>query len=266
MTSMTQHPNRNPSRRTRSRGWTPGLGGWTPGRASAVVPALALVLLGGSGCASAGKLAEYEFRDRTVGVVSRGTPRPEILTDAMLDVNLSNPLQAALRIGADVVKEVEASRARPRLNTAAAQADVQGRMVARVLSGVAGDLRVVPVEDARRAEFELELVVKRYGIDAESWLGPAHFFIESELILREAATGHRIWRGKVTEREAITPVLVNATGVGWQEQAIANDILTAAGLSSLSPEAMVHMLEALADFSADRILQNFRRGVEKSRG
>jgi len=266
MPSMTQNQNRNPSRRTRSHGWTPRRGGGTPGRALAVVPALALVLLGGSGCASAGKLAEYEFRDRTVGVVPLGAPRPEILTDFMLDVNFSNPLQAALRIGADVVKEVEASRARPRLDAAAAEADVHGRMVARVLSGVAGELRAVPVEDARRAEFELEVVIKRYGIDAENWLGPAHFFIESELILREAATGRRIWKGKVTERDAITPVLVNATGVGWQEQAIANDILTAAGLSSLSPDAMVQMLEALADFSADRILHNFRRGVEKSRG
>jgi len=86
-----------------------------------------------SGCASAGKLAEYDFRDRTVGAVALGSPRPEILTDAFLDLNFSNPLQAVLRIGADVVKEVEASRARGRLDEAAAEVDVPGRMMDRVL-------------------------------------------------------------------------------------------------------------------------------------
>jgi hypothetical protein len=226
---------------------------------------LALVALAGSGCASAGKLAEYDFRDRTVGVISLGSPRPEILTDAELDVNFSNPLQAALRIGADVAKEVEASRARGRLDQAALEADVSGRIMDRVLHGVAGELRAVPVEDARRAEFELEVVVKRYGIDADTWMGPAHFFVESEVILREAATGRRIWKGKVTEREAISPVVVSAGGLGSPAHAALNDVVTAAGLASLSPEAMVRMLEALADFSADQVLRNFRRGLEKSR-
>jgi hypothetical protein len=236
---------------------------WRP--SSRVVLLLGVVLITASGCASAGKLAEYEFRDRTVGVVSLGTPRPEILTEAVLDVDLANPLQAALRIGADVVKEVEASRARTRLDAAAAEADVHGRMMGRVLNGMAGELRAVPVDDVRTAEFEVEVVIRRYGIDADNWTGPAHFFIESEVVLREAATGRRIWKGKVTEREAITPVLLGPPGVLGAEQAFLNDMVTAAGLASLSPEAMAHMLESLADFSADRILQSFRRGVEKSR-
>jgi hypothetical protein len=227
---------------------------------------LALVAVATSGCASAGKLAEYDFRDRTVGVVSLGSPRPEILTDAVLDLSFSNPLEAALRIGADVAKEVEASRARKRLDEAASEVDVSGRMTGRVLHGVAGELRATPVEDARGAEFELEVFVKRYGIDAEGWLGPAHFFIESEVILREASTGGRVWKGKVSEREPISPVLLGTPGMGWQNQAIANDVLTAAGLASLSPEAMARALEALADFSADRVLRSFRRGLEKSRG
>jgi hypothetical protein len=231
-----------------------------------LIPALGLVLIASSGCASAGKLAEFDFRDRTVGVVALGAPRPEILTDASLDVDFSNPLQAALRVGADVVKEVQASRARVRLDAAAGEADVSGRMMDRVLTGMAGELRAVPVEDARRAEFEVEVVIRRYGIDADTWTGPAHFFIESEVVLREASTGRRIWKGKVTEREAIAPVLIGAGGPSWQDQAIVNDVITAAGLASLSPEAMVRMLEALADFSADRILRSFRRGLEKSRG
>ena len=243
---------------------------WIRRRRTALFPALklplALVTVAVSGCASAGKLNEYDFRERTVGVISLGSPRPEILTDAVLDLNFSNPLQAVLRIGADVVKEVEASRARGRLDEAAAEVDVPGRMMDRVLHGVAGELRATPVEDARRAEFELELFVERYGIDAEAWLGPAHFFIESEVVLREAATGRRIWKGKVTEREPISPVILGTLGVGWQEQAIANDVITAAGLASLSPEATARALEALADFSADRVLRGFRRGLEKSRG
>jgi hypothetical protein len=229
----------------------------------ALLVALAFGSLGG--CASAGKLAEYDFRDRTVGVVALNTPRPELLTNDVVDVNLSNPLQAALRIGADLVKEVEAARARPRLDSAAAVADVQGRMMGRVLHGAAGELRAVPVEDWREAEFEVEVVVKRYGVDAEAWASPIHFFIESEVILREAATGRRIWKGKVTEREPVTRLLVGWSVPGGPAQAPANDVITAAALATLSSDQMVHVLEALADFSADRVLRQFRKGVEKSR-
>ncbi|TVP45857.1 MAG: hypothetical protein EA350_08180 [Gemmatimonadales bacterium] len=230
---------------------------------------LALVGMGGmvSGCASKGKLGEYEFRDRTVSVVALGNPRPQVLTNPELEVNLSNPLQAALRIGADVLKEVEAARARPRLEAAATKADVQGRMMEQVLHGVAAELRAIPVPaaDARSAEFEVEVVLKRYGIDADGWLSPAHFFVESEVVLREAATGRRIWKGKVTEREAVTPRLLGMRGTVWAEGEIVNDVITAAGLSSLSSEAMVHALEALADFSGDAVLRKFRRGLEASR-
>ncbi len=219
--------------------------------AGRMIAGLALAAMAGSGCASAGKLAEYDFRDRTVSVVSLGSPRPEILTSPVLDLSATSPLQAALRIGADLVKEVEAARARGRLTEAANQVDVPGRMTERVFHGVARELRATPAGDAR---------------DAETWLGPAHFFMESEVVLREAATGRRIWKGKVTEREAISPALVGTPGMGWQEESVVNDVLTAAGLAALSPEAMSRMLEAMADLSADRTLRNFRRGLERSRG
>jgi hypothetical protein len=238
------------------------------GRRGAILPLvpLLLVVAGGlGGCASAGKLGEYEFRERTVGAVALNTPRPEILTSIELDVDFRSPLQAALRIGADVVKEVEAARARPRLAEAARSADVGGLMMDRVLRGVAAELRATPVDDVARADFELEVVVKRYGIDAEAWLAPAHFFVESEVVLRETATGRRIWKGKVTEKEASTPVLLRSFGPDWERTQIANDVMTAAGLGALSTEEMTRMLEALGEFAADRTLRNFRKGLEKSR-
>lgn len=226
-----------------------------------------LVLFSGSlgGCASAGKLGEYEFRDRTVGAVALTTPRPEILTNPSLDLDLRSPLQAALRIGADVVKEVEAARARPRLAAAADAVDVGEIMTARVLRGVAAELRATPLEDAARAEFELEVVIRRHGIDADGWFSPAHFFVESEVVLREAATGRRIWKGKVTEREPISPVLLRSLGADWERVQVANDVITAAGLGSLSTDDMTRVLEGLAEFSADRVMRKFRSGVEKSR-
>jgi hypothetical protein len=178
---------------------------------------------------------------------------------------LRSPLQAALRIGADVVKEVEAARARPRLAAAADAVDVGEIMTARVLRGVAAELRATPLEDPARAEFELEVVIRRHGIDAEGWLSPAHFFVESEVVLREAATGRRIWKGKVTEREPISPVLLRSLGPDWERVQVANDVITAAGLGSLSTDDMTRVLEGLAEFSADRVLRKFRSGVEKSR-
>jgi len=222
-------------------------------------------LMGAGGCASPGKLGEYEFRGRTVAMVVVEPPRPEILTDAFVDVDLRNPLLAALRVGADLVKEVEAARARPRLEEAALEAGVGPRMEERILRGVATQLRAIPAQDPLAADFEMELVVKRMGIDAEAWLSPAHFFVESEVTLREAATGRRIWRGKVTEREAVAPLLLVDAGGGTTGSRAANDVLTAAGLSTLSTPEMVRVLEALADFAADRTLERFRRGLEAAR-
>lgn len=235
-----------------------------------VVGAL-LTLLAGSGCASAGHLAEYDFRGRSVGVVMLNAPRPELLTNEVLEVDLANPLQAALKIGGDLVKEVEAARARPRLYEAAGTADVMGRMSERILYGVAGQLRAVPVRDLQEMEYEVEVMIKRYGIDADAWLEPAHFYVEAEVVLRETATGRRIWKGKVTEREAIAPQLLGlSSGHGGRRNGaviadVTNDVLTAAALSSLSTEEMVHTLEALADFASDSMLRKFQKGLEKSK-
>lgn len=228
--------------------------------------ALLLVSMTATACASAGHLAEYDFRDRSVGVALVNAPRPELLTNEVLDLDFDNPLQAVLRIGVDLVKEVEAARARPRLYEAATVADVPTRMREQVLQGVAGELRARPVADPAEAEFEVEVAIQRYGIDADSWHGPAHLFVESEVVLRDAATGRRIWKGKVTEREAITPNLLGIPGPGPGVEGIASDILTAAALASLSTEQMTLALEALGDFASDRILRQFRRGLEKARG
>jgi len=225
-----------------------------------------LSLLGGGGCASPGKLGEYEFRGRTVAMVAMELPRPEIVTNEMLDVDVRSPLLAALRVGADLVKEVEAARARPRLDSAVVQADVGGRMTGRLLKGISTQLRAIPTADPLQADFEVELVVKRMGIDTESWMGPAHFFVESEVTLREAATGRRIWRGKITEREAIAPILLAESAAGASGSRAANDVLTAAALSGLSSAEMVRVLEALADFAADRTLERFRKGLEAAKG
>jgi hypothetical protein len=225
-----------------------------------------LSLLGGGGCASPGKLGEYEFRGRTVAMVAMEIPRPEIVTDEILDVDVRSPLLTALRVGADLVKEVEAARARPRLDSAVVQADVGSRMTHRLLRGISTQLRAIPTDDPLQADFEVELVVKRLGIDAEAWMGPAHFFVESEVTLREAATGRRIWRGKVTEREPIAPILLAESAPDASSSRVANDVLSAAALSALSSGEMVRMLEALADFAADRTLERFRRGLEAAKG
>jgi hypothetical protein len=232
--------------------------------AQVALPGL-VIAAAASGCASAGKLGEYDFRERTLAVVASHVPHPEILTNDELDVDLRNPVQAALRIGADLVKEVEAARARPRLREAARTADVGGRMMERVLNGMAAELRAVPVDDVRRADFEAEVRVRRFGIDADAWLAPAHFFIESEVILRDGLTGRRIWKGKVKEREPLNALRAWHLSSASMGTGPVSDVITAAALGSLSEQQMAEMLEALADFSADRMLRRFRKGLDRAR-
>jgi hypothetical protein len=274
---MRIHTHRNPNRRralpdlrSRQRAIAPmaGLRLVHPPRRGlwALLFVTALGIASGSGCVSAGRLGEHDFRGRSLGVVPLGTPRPEILTNDELEVDLQDPVRTLFRVGADLVKEVEAARARPRLQAAAEDADVGSRMMERVLRGVAGELRAVPLEGSSAAEYELEVRVKRYGIDAEAWTRPAHFFVEAELVLREGATGRRIWKGKVTEREAITPALLATLEGDPTPVRAVNDVLTAAALSSLSQAEMSRMLQAVGDYAADRMLTRFRKGLEKSRG
>jgi hypothetical protein len=209
-----------------------------------------------TGCRGTGRLAEYEFRDHTVAVAWDYSPAPEVLTGPWFPGGAHNPLEAVIQVGSRVAREVEASQARDRLDSAVARTDLAGRMADRTLERSARLLRMQPVENEADAEFIVEVVMLKHGIDAKDWNAAAHFFVEAEVFLIDAFDGTQIWRTKIKARDPIMPAIL---GPGT----IVRDVVTAASLASLSVEEMQYALERLADYSSDRITGRLRDALEK---
>lgn len=237
-------------------------------RSSVIGPSIAaLTALALGACANTGRLAEYDFRDRTVAVVTTTPPRPEVFTgDWFLDEGEDSEgedsggiLRFLFRLGSEIVREVEAHEARQRLDEAAELVDVSDRMAGRLLDQAARLLRARPVESVRDSDFEIEVFVDAYGIEADSWDSRAQFFLKAELLLLDGETGEEIWR---TDVDASSPVNSRSGDYG----ATANTAITAAALASLSVEEMALALESLADFSANHLVEKLREALREVRG
>lgn len=212
--------------------------------------------LAATGCRGTGRLAEYDFRDHTVAVAYDFAPQPEVLTGPWFPDLSRNPLAAVIEVGSKVAREAQASRARARLDSAVAEVDITGRVAERTLERSARLLRMEPVDDDDNAEFIVEVVLRRHGIDAKDWNAAAHFFVEAEVFLIDAFDGTQIWHSKVKERDPIMPAIF---GPGT----VVRDVVTAASLAGLSTEEMRTALERLADYSADRITSRLRDALQK---
>ena len=86
-------------------------------RARAVLAAVAATLPLAA-CTSAGRLAEYDFRDRTVAVVATVPPRPHVDTGDDVDLTGLTAPQALLKVGTGIYKEVQAGKLRARMDSA----------------------------------------------------------------------------------------------------------------------------------------------------
>ena len=209
-----------------------------------------------AGCRGTGRLAEYDFRDRSVAVAYAPAPHPEVLTGPWFPDVTDNPIRAVLEVGGRIAKEVEASRVRARLDSAVAGVDVVDRMAIRTLDRSARLLRASPVADEVGADFVVEVVMRRYGIDAKDWNAAAHFFVDADVFLIGGQDGVQIWKSHVRERDPIMPAIF---GPGT----IVRDVVTAATLAGLSVEEIEQTLERLADFASDRITSRLRNAMEK---
>ena len=224
------------------------------------IAALTALTLGA--CVHTGRLAEYDFRDRTVAVVTTAPPQPQVFTgDWFLEEEGEEGgfLRAIFRIGTEIVREVQAHEARQRLDEAAAAVDVADRMAGALLSQAARLLRAHPVESVQGSDFEIEVFVDAYGIEADSWDARAQFFLKAELFLLDGDTGMEIWRADVDANSPVNPR-------GWDHGAAANTVITAAALASLSVEEMEMALASLADFSAEHLSGKLREALREARG
>ncbi|MEJ2217008.1 MAG: hypothetical protein P8099_10375 [Gemmatimonadota bacterium] len=217
---------------------------------------LALVVLAGamstlSACSNNQRLAQYDFRNRTLGVATIAPPYPEVLSEMHLGVDTKNPVLSLLKAGAEVAREVSVRDFETRLDSAAKNVDVSGRMGDRVLKNGARQLRAVPVPDTSHPDYELEIRVRHYGITASSWASAAYFMIDADLRLLDGATGRRIWKARVRATE---PVRSTSVDVDSRYDRSVGNVITAVTLARMSTDEIQRALETLADFAADHLV------------
>ncbi|MEX1184750.1 MAG: hypothetical protein WEF86_16205 [Gemmatimonadota bacterium] len=210
------------------------------------------------GCSSKQRLGEYDYRNRSLAVVSMAPAYPEVLGGAAFHVDTDRPLTSLLRVGSEIAREVQKHQVRPRLDSAAVAVDVETRMSASLLDNAARHLRAVPTTDGRAADYELEVRIHRYGIVASAWTAPAYFLIDADMTLLDGSTGRRIWRGRVQERDAVRPYAV----VG--DRAVSSTV-SAIALANMSVDDISRQLENLADYAANSMSVYFVRSLDDAR-
>lgn len=213
----------------------------------------------GAGCASGNLLHEYDYRDSTLGVVSEVPYRPDVLSGSLFDLRSSgDPLRDAIRVGARVVREVEAAGLQARLDSAAARIDVGYVLEDNTLERAARYLGSEPVSGGTGSDYLLELIVVDYGVFADSWDTTAEFFIEADAALLHADTGTEIWRAEVSARDPVGPSV-------WGGPQEVRDIITAGVLATLDVDELVRLMEGLADFSARVVTDRLRDDLREAR-
>jgi hypothetical protein len=167
---------------------------------------------------------------------------------------------ALMRVGSELAREASAYHVRPKLDAAARNVDVSGRMAGRTLDGASRHLRTAPAASPRGADYELEIRVRRYGIVARSWNANAYFTIDADLILLDGATGRRIWRTRVRQSDPVGPRILAGT-----DRTVSNTV-TAIMLTMMSQSEIERALELLADYAADVMVDRLVRGLDRARG
>jgi len=210
---------------------------------------VSLLLLG---ACSSNKLARYEFRDTTAAARTFMPPGANVFTDLDVRIDPGDLLGSALRVGTSVAREIEAERARDRLDSAMAKVDVPGITEERVLFQAAEMLGFHPVNEVEAADFVFTVDMKRYGIDASSWDAGTFFVVEARIELIDNAVHRRIWRGNVSAREPLSPRF-------FELERPLETVLDAVALSELSVDEMVTGLSYLAEYSAGLITEKLYR-------
>jgi hypothetical protein len=221
-------------------------------------PIIVTLVVALAGCAGRNRLGDYDFRNLTLAVEPTLPPYPEVLTGPYFPGHPKDPIHVIVRAGTRIAKEAEARRLRARLDTAAADVDVAGRVADRIGGRAARYLGARLVDRPEAADLILEVEIRDYGIDAEDWDAAARFFVDAEAWLIDGDDRRTIWKTRVREREPITPAILGA-------HTAVRDVVTAAAFASLSVDDIARALAQLSHFAADRVTDRLRADLREVR-
>ena len=227
-----------------------------PGTRTRVGAALVLSTAILSGCGGGHRLSDYQFADRTIAVTHFPAPSPLLRTGGY-DVDAQDDaLLTVLVAGSRIAREVEARRARSRLDSAATRVDITTRVAERSLQRATRYLGARPVEDRRAADYLLEIDIWSMGIDARS--DQAYLFVSGEAVLLDGRSGAEIWQSEVRSYDPLTPDIRDSGP-------IPADIMTAGALGTVSIGEFQRVLERLSDHAADVMVSELREDLRDVR-
>jgi hypothetical protein len=219
--------------------------------------AAAALLLASSACGGPRHhLNEYTFADRSLALVVLGTPAPGIITGGY-DLRTEDVVELAAKMGSKVVKDVEARRARARMDSATTRMRLTDSLARRALDRASRYLGVRPTSSTTDADFLLEVHMHNYGLDA-SGSGAASLYTNAEAVLLDRRTGREIWNVKVHGTDQLTP-RVRGTG------SVGGSILAAGTLHTMTVEDFQYALDQLMTLSANVVAEELRASLRDAR-
>lgn len=230
----------------------------TPSLHTRILPIAAAILgLSAMACGGGHRLAEFNFEDRTMALVYLAPPSPGLLTGGYHLDPEDDVTELVVKATSGVAKDMEARRARARLDSAASRVDLEAGLAARTLERTSRYLGMRPVERTSDADFLLEVHLRSYGLDARGTTA-AYLYSNAEVVLLERRTGHEVWNARVYGSDRMTPYVVGYEG-------IPGSIITAGTLHMVSVEDFQGALEQLVSFSSDMIATRLRSALRDVR-
>ena len=201
-------------------------------------------------CGGHHHLEQYDFANRSLALVYVDPPSPELLHGWYNVRPSDNAVQAVVRAGAGVAKEVEARRASARLDSAIRLVDIPARLAQRTTERASRYLGTHRVTSADSADFVLEVYLRSFGIDARS-NNATYLFTRAEAVLIDRRTGREIWNSKVRGNDRLTPWVHGTTNVP-------SAVISAATLHTVSVADFQEALEQLVTYTSNLITNELR--------
>ena len=218
---------------------------------------LVATLLASVACGPKHHLADYTFANRSLAMVYLEPPAPQLLTGAYDISEARNPLEAVIRAGTGVAKEVEGRKASVRLDSAITRVDVATRLAQQTLERSSRYLGVRPVTTTDAADFLLEVHMRSFGIDARGQ-GAAYLYTNAEVVLLDRPTGREIWSIDVRGTDPLTPVVRGPNDA-------AGSIIAAGTLGTVTVAQFQQALEQLLTLSSNLIADELREALRDAR-
>ena len=223
------------------------------GLIAAAVP----LLLTSAACGPKHHLKEYQFAEKSIAFVYIAPPAPTLYSSGVDIDAADHPVTAVLKAGTAAAKEMEARKARTKLDSALRRVDFASTLTLKTLERASRYLGTRPVPSPEEADYILEVHMRRLGIDV-SEQDAAYLFTNAETVLIDRRTGREIWDVTVRGTDRLTPSVSGADGVP-------GGIITAGTLHSVTVKDFEHALSELAVLSSNVIADALRSALRDAR-